>query len=178
VAFCFGDGIDVTHTTPCPCGNFGAPGHGCAHSFDAGGALLTASGTPAADDIQLASSSEPATSFTLFLQHDALGDFVFHDGVLCAGGTLVRLRGRNAVSGAATFPNPTWDSSITLSQRGSVFPGRACGATTRPGTATPRRASARRPRPTSRTGSSSTGEPRGHARFGLAGDVMLAGHLV
>jgi hypothetical protein len=57
------------------------------------------------------------------LQHDAAGDFIFHDGVLCAGGTLIRLRGRNAVLGAASFPNPLFDSTITLSQRGGVFPG-------------------------------------------------------
>jgi hypothetical protein len=54
------------------------------------------------------------------MQHDAAGDAVFHDGVLCAGGTLIRLRGRGARGRQAFFPNPVWDSSITLSQRGSV----------------------------------------------------------
>src|SRR5262249_48884933 len=28
--FCFGDGLDPNVTTPCPCANFGAAGHGCA----------------------------------------------------------------------------------------------------------------------------------------------------
>ena len=34
-----------------------------------------------------------------------------------------RLRGRAASGGQASFPNPVWDSTITLSQRGGVFPG-------------------------------------------------------
>jgi hypothetical protein len=95
-------------TTPCPCGNNGLPGNGCGHSFDPNGANLTATGTAPADDVLLTSSFEPATSFTLFMQHDAAGDVVFHDGVLCAGGTLIRLRGRGAVGGQAFFPNPVW----------------------------------------------------------------------
>jgi hypothetical protein len=122
-SFCSGDGSLTDHTTPCPCGNNGLPGNGCGHSFDPNGANLTATGTAPADDVLLTSSFEPATSFTLFMQHDAAGDVVFHDGVLCAGGTLIRLRGRGAVGGQAFFPNPVWDSSITLSQRGSVTVG-------------------------------------------------------
>src|SRR6185295_13594224 len=122
-AFCFGDGTLIDHTTPCPCANDGAPGNGCGHSFDPNGANLAASGTAANDDVLLTSSNEPGSSFTLFMQHDAPGDTVFHDGVLCAGGTLIRLRGRGAVGGQAFFPNPIFDSSITLSQRGSVAVG-------------------------------------------------------
>ena len=124
-AFCFGDGALADHTTPCPCGNSGANGHGCAHSFNAAGAQIGASGVVANDDVILQASSLPVTSFTLFLQHDAAGDTIFHDGTLCAGGTLVRLRGRAAVAGAATFPNNAFaqDSTLTLSQRGGVAPG-------------------------------------------------------
>jgi hypothetical protein len=122
-AFCFGDGSLTDHTTPCPCGNNGAAGNGCGHSFDPNGANLTANGMTVTDDVQLVSSNEPGSSFTLFMQHDATGDTTFHDGVLCAGGTLIRLRGRGAVLGSASFPNPLWDSSITLSQRGSVTVG-------------------------------------------------------
>jgi plastocyanin len=121
--FCSGDGLDPDVTTACPCANFGSPGHGCAHSFNAAGALLKASGSTSLDTVLLSASGLPATSFTLFMQHDAPDDRVFHDGVLCANGTLIRLRGRGAVAGEASFPNPLWDSSITLSQRGSVTPG-------------------------------------------------------
>jgi len=124
-AFCTNGSLGTDHTVACPCGNTGAAGNGCAHSFDAGGANLAASGTPAADDVVLTSQFEPAASFTLFMQHDAAGDAVFHDGVLCAGGTLIRLRGRAAVAGVASFPNSTFaqDSTTTLSQRGGVTVG-------------------------------------------------------
>ena len=124
-AFCSGDGSLVDHTTPCPCGNNGLAGRGCGHSFDANGALLGASGTAAADDVVLHSEFEPANSFTLFMQHDADGDAVFHDGVLCAAGTLIRLRGRSAAGGEAFFPNSLFanDSTLTLSQRGAVTVG-------------------------------------------------------
>jgi len=130
-AFCFGDGTLTDHTTPCPCGNNGAPGNGCGHSFDANGANLSATGTPAVDDVVLHSQFEPASSFTLFMQHGNGGDAVFHDGVLCASNPLIRLRGRAAVAGEAFFPNSNFaqDSTTTLSARGGTFPG--SGATMR-----------------------------------------------
>jgi len=123
--FCFGDGTLTDHTTPCPCGNNGSAGRGCANSFEAGGALLSATGTAALDNVVLESNATPGTAFTLFLQHDALADVTFHDGTLCAGGTLVRLRGRAAVGGQAFFPNSNFanDSTLTLSQRGLVTVG-------------------------------------------------------
>jgi hypothetical protein len=67
----------------------------------------------------------PSSSFGLFLQHSDPGDFVFHDGTLCAGGVLIRLRGRNAALGASRFPDAGWpqDATLTLSQRGQVTPG-------------------------------------------------------
>jgi hypothetical protein len=125
LAFCSGDGALLDHTTNCPCGNNGATGNGCAHSFNAAGANLAATGAPALDDVVLASSGEPVSSFTLFMQHDAAGDHVFHDGVLCASGGLIRLRGRAAVAGEASFPNSAFanDSTLTLSQRGGVAVG-------------------------------------------------------
>jgi hypothetical protein len=130
-AFCAGDGSLVDHTTPCPCGNNGAAGNGCGHSFDANGANISASGTIALDDIVLHSQFEPVSSFTLFMQHANAGDTVFHDGVLCAGNPLIRLRGRAAVAGEAFFPNSNFanDSTTTLSARGGTFPG--SGATMR-----------------------------------------------
>lgn len=124
-AFCFGDGALADHTTPCPCSNNGVPGNGCANSIEQVGANLSALGTVSANNVVLHSLYEPQNSFTLFMQHDALGDRVFHDGVLCAGGTLVRLRGRSAAGGEALFPNSAFanDSTLTLSQRGGVSPG-------------------------------------------------------
>jgi len=128
---CSNGTLGFDHTTACPCGNVGAPDRGCAHSFDVSGAKLDASGSSVADTVILHSAFEPAASFTLFMQHNAPGDTVFHDGVLCAGGTLTRLRGRNAgVSqfmppGEAIFPNSNFanDATLTLSSRGGTFPG-------------------------------------------------------
>jgi subtilisin-like proprotein convertase family protein len=124
-AFCAGDGTLTDHTSACPCGNNGAAGNGCAHSFDPNGANLSATGTATANDVVLRSQFEPANSFTLFMQHSAAGDTIFHDGTLCAGGALIRLRGRPAIAGAASFPNSLFanDSTTTLAQRGGVFPG-------------------------------------------------------
>jgi len=119
-ALCSADGATGAQASTCPCGNSGAVGHGCAHSFQPWGVRLSAAGHPAADDVVLAAEYLPATSFTLFLQHAAGGDQVFHDGVLCASGTLVRLRGRAASAGSARFPDPAWDATLTLSQRGAV----------------------------------------------------------
>ena len=124
-AFCFGDGTFTDHTTACPCGNFGAPGNGCGHSFNAAGANITATGSTTLDDVVLHSSNEPVSSFTLFIQHATPADSVFHDGVICGGNPLIRLRGRAAVAGEAFFPNSNFaqDSTTTLSVRGSVTVG-------------------------------------------------------
>jgi len=123
-SFCAGDGSLTDHTTACPCGNTGGAGRGCAHSFDANGAALGALGVVALDNVVLRTEGTPATSFTLFMQHDALDDRVFHDGTLCAGGTLIRLRGRGAVGGQAAFPDSNFaNDSMTLSQRGQVTVG-------------------------------------------------------
>ncbi len=119
--FCFGDGVDVSHTTACPCANNGALGHGCANSVNALGALLSASGSPNPDTLVLQGSGMPASVTAIYLQGDALGDMTFGDGVNCAGGVLVRLRAKTNVGGASQFPDAT--DTVTLSQRGGVTPG-------------------------------------------------------
>jgi hypothetical protein len=120
-AFCFGDGVDASHTTPCPCGNHGAAARGCANSVVAAGARLLATGSAAADDVVLAGSGMPATVSCIYLQGDALEDAVFGDGVRCAGGTLLRLRTKANVGGASAFPDST--DTVTLSARGGVTVG-------------------------------------------------------
>ena len=124
-AFCSGDGSFADHTTPCPCSNDGAAGHGCANSFVPAGAVLEAFGSIGADDVTLHVLDTPQSSFTIYLQHDAQGDRAFHDGVLCAGGHLIRLRNRFSVGGESWFPDSTLaqDSTLTLSERGQVDPG-------------------------------------------------------
>lgn len=125
-SFCAGDGSLVDHTTPCPCGNDATlAGRGCAHSKDPRGAGLSGEGSAVFDQLVLHAVDTPLTAFTLFLQHDGGGDSVFHDGVVCASGALVRLRGRSAAGGETSFPDPVHaeDATVTLSQRGGVVPG-------------------------------------------------------
>ena len=125
VSFCSGDGALADHTTPCPCANDGAPGHGCASGANPEGARLEAGGSTQLDTVVLATSGTGLTALGVYLQHDAPGDRVFHDGVLCAGGNLLRLRYRSAVGGASQFPDPAYaiDATTTLAQRGFVTPG-------------------------------------------------------
>jgi hypothetical protein len=109
--FCFGDG---SLSTPCPCGNFGATGHGCANSSVVAGAVLGSSGTVAPDTVVLGASGERPTAFTIFLQGDVNTGtgIVFGDGLRCADGTLSRLYVKSAVGGAASAPQ-AGDPSIT-----------------------------------------------------------------
>lgn len=102
--FCAGDGT----ATACPCGNAGAPSHGCASSV-LSGAYLDASGSAsvAADDLVLVASSLPATTPTLFFQgttqvNGGAGS-VFGDGLRCVGGTITRLGIRTASAGVAAI---------------------------------------------------------------------------
>ena len=119
--FCFGDGIDGSHTTGCPCGNVGAPGNGCANSVVAAGANLATTGATGLDTLALQGSGMPATVSCIYLQGTALDDATFGDGVRCTGGALLRLRTRTNVAGASAFPDST--DTITLSARGGVAPG-------------------------------------------------------
>jgi len=86
---------------------------------------LAATGTTSPDTVVLSAHQMPATAFALYMQHDAAGDQTFHDGVLCASGNLVRLRGRAAVGGMSQFPDVNFanDSTLELSTRGGVTPG-------------------------------------------------------
>jgi len=120
-SFCFGDGTFTDHTSACPCLNYGAPGHGCSNSLVVEGALLEAAGNVNPDDLVLTGSGQPLSTLGMFMQHDATGDSVFHDGVLCASGTLIRLRLRGAVGGVTVFPDST--DTVTVSERGLVVPG-------------------------------------------------------
>ena len=118
VAFCFGDGSSV----PCPCGNSGLPGHGCQNSTaGTGGALLTANGSAllAADTLQLVSSGERSSAFTLFWQARAeRPPTVQGDGISCLAGSLKRLFYRTAVGGVAIAPQ---GSELSVSARSAAL---------------------------------------------------------
>lgn len=94
--FCAGDGH--AGSMPCPCGNNGSTdGHGCAGLPNASGAYLDATGIPsyAGDTVLLHGQDMPPNSICLFFQGSVLvnGGFgvPFNDGLVCAGGTQVRL---------------------------------------------------------------------------------------
>jgi hypothetical protein len=105
ISFCAGDGSG----TACPCGNFGAPDHGCAHSSNAAGALLRASGVPSVsnDTLVLEASGAPASAFGLYIQGSALvangNGAPFGDGLRCVGGSVIRLAVRASSHGASSF---------------------------------------------------------------------------
>jgi len=106
-SFCADDG--------CPCGNEGAPRHGCQNSAGTGGAFLTASGNPALTDdtFVLHTSGELPTALSVVLQGNALvGPVVFGDGLRCVGGTLKRLYTKSASAGSVTVPS-AGDGSVS-----------------------------------------------------------------
>lgn len=118
--FCFGDGSGGV----CPCGNFAAPGQGCANSTGQG-AALSAQGNAAlgADTLALRVQNAPANKFGLFFQGSAKvnggAGSLFGDGLRCAGGQVQRLQSV-ATSGAG----------VALSQGSiSVLGGASAGAT-------------------------------------------------
>jgi agmatine/peptidylarginine deiminase len=119
-AFCSGDGSAAA----CPCGNSGAPGHGCASSVAAEGARLMASGTAslAADTLRLAASGLPPSAALVFLQGSAAqsggAGQAFGDGLRCAGGAVVRLAQRTATAGAVSYGQPGGD--VPVSVRGAI----------------------------------------------------------
>ncbi|MBK7874950.1 MAG: hypothetical protein IPJ77_04235 [Planctomycetes bacterium] len=109
--FCFGDGLDPNFTTPCPCGNFGAPGSGCSNSLYPEGGRLNS-----AIDGLYASSMSGSTC--LIFQGDALEDTAFGDGVRCVGGNLRRISTTAFLPGGAGFV-----SQATIITRGQITVG-------------------------------------------------------
>jgi len=120
-AFCAGDGVDPSVTTNCPCQNFGLALHGCANSASPIGANLWGSGATSSDDVVLRAANMPASVLCLCFQGDGKADQTYGDGVLCVGGSLVRLRQRLANGGTSSFPDATDPWSLSL--RGGVTPG-------------------------------------------------------
>ncbi|MFO1008831.1 MAG: hypothetical protein U1F29_02070 [Planctomycetota bacterium] len=119
-AFCLGDG---TQSQPCPCGNNGGAGRGCANSANPQGALLVATGATNPDTVVLQASGMPGLAYALFLKGDqASAGTVFGDGVRCADGALIRLRIKLSSGGVATYPEP---GDPSVSARGGTPPGSA-----------------------------------------------------
>jgi hypothetical protein len=107
VPYCPGDGSGAA----CPCANSGTTaGNGCANSVFAAGAVLTDTGTAGASVITdtLALTATNVTGPGLFFQGTAtVLPVTFGDGLLCTGGTLVRIGVVVPSAGVATFPQGT-----------------------------------------------------------------------
>lgn len=118
VSLCFGDGSG----TPCPCGNSGAAGRGCANSINALGGLLTTTGyaSVSSDSLVLSGSGMP-TSSALYFQGTSViaagSGQVFGDGKRCAGGAVLRLDTATNFGGMSQYPG-AGDPAISV--RGSV----------------------------------------------------------
>ena len=121
-AYCAGDGVG----TPCPCGNdsvLGA-GRGCLNSLGLGGRLVAqGEASVGADSLVLSASGLP-NSTAVFVQGTDVENGGFGsplaDGLLCVGGTLVRLRARAFVAGAVQYPA---GADPSISALGGVVPG-------------------------------------------------------
>jgi hypothetical protein len=105
--FCVSDPNGV----PCPCGNNGAPGNGCANSTFPGGANLSGSGNPslAQDTVLLTVVDQYPGSLSIFLQ--AIGQITpvsFGDGLRCITGLKRIYLVKN--THATTVSAPSWMS--------------------------------------------------------------------
>ncbi len=121
--FCPGDGTG----TACPCSNSGAAGRGCANSTQGAGARLTAIGNPGAsvgtDTLTLVATEVIGPG--LFFQGDAQvasgGGSAFGDGLLCAGGAIVRIGVVFPTGEVATVPSGSAPTPVHVA--GAVSPG-------------------------------------------------------
>ncbi len=95
-------------TAACPCGVSGQVGRGCPNSVIALGGVLDTSGIPdvSADTLVFTAASLPTTTTGLLFQGTAAvaPSTVFGDGLLCVGGTVVRMSIKTASAGILTFP--------------------------------------------------------------------------
>jgi hypothetical protein len=117
LSICAGDGTAGF----CPCGNPGRTGNGCDNAALTGGASLASSGSASLsnDTLSLASSGEPDTSMTIFLQGSTFVPQVpLGQGLLCAGGRVTRLYARTSSNGVAVAPGP---NAPSVSSRSSAL---------------------------------------------------------
>ncbi|MBK7876607.1 MAG: right-handed parallel beta-helix repeat-containing protein [Planctomycetes bacterium] len=116
-AFCAGDGS----ATPCPCGNSGATGRGCANSVFAAGAELTAVGQASvlADGVRFDASGLSGAFAVVYQGATSIAPIVIDDGIGCVGGPIVRLGSTPIVAGTTTYPGV---GDPLVSVRGAIPP--------------------------------------------------------
>jgi hypothetical protein len=117
--FCAGDGS----VAPCPCGNQGPTGAqaGCLSSLGVGGALR-ASGLAnlQQDSVVLTATQTPSTLAIFFQGTSASSATPLGDGLLCVGGTLIRLGSSIAAGGVSQYPAT---GQAPIHQRGAITGG-------------------------------------------------------
>lgn len=116
--YCFGDGSG----TPCPCSNFGGPEGGCANSTGSGGRLSgSGSASVSLTNLVLHGTNLVPGHGGLYFQgttRAAGGNGVpFGDGLLCTGGSTVRLQLRNADASGSS------QTTLSIAATGGVAPG-------------------------------------------------------
>jgi hypothetical protein len=116
LGYCFGDGLG----TPCPCGNSGGNGRGCANSIFPAGAVLTGTGNAsvAADTVLLTATSMTG-GICVFFQGTGQASAPLDDGLFCLSGGLMRVGTFGVVGAAASDPPP---ATAALSVRGAIPP--------------------------------------------------------
>jgi hypothetical protein len=119
-SFCFGT------NTACPCANAGAAGNGCANALFPSGAVLSASGiagtSPGTDTLVFTATNMtgPALLFQGTAQQGGGTGVAFGDGLMCAGGVIVRLGvvitdGSSATWPGGSNPNPIYVTGGSVS---------------------------------------------------------------
>jgi len=116
---CFGTN---GYLTPCPCG-VGAFERGCPSSIAPDGAALDGTGQAlvGADTLRLTATQVPDAPVLVFQGTQFAGVATeatpFGDGLLCAGGSIVRIATKTASMGTMTYPEP---NDPPISVRGGV----------------------------------------------------------
>jgi len=108
----------------CPCGNGGSGGAGCASSFNSNGALLVASGIGSVStDSLVLDASGVSNALVVLVQGSQASQggvgSAFGDGLLCAGGTLIRLASKIGSGNAVRYPE---GPEVPISIRGLLTP--------------------------------------------------------
>lgn len=124
-SFCFGDG---SQATPCPCAPpnavpipSGAPGHGCANSFEVSGALLEASGSSSPDTVRFSATiGANYSGFAVLVAGGASNPgAALGDGILCVSRPLVKFGAHNAGTegeplGLWTYPSTVQTTAVSV----------------------------------------------------------------
>ncbi len=116
---CPGDSVSAA---ACPCGNSTLFGNdeGCLNSLGMGGKLEWTGNAGVSHSTLVLRASQMPNSSTHFFQGTSVpsgSGIAFGDGILCAGGVVVRIGSRANVAGSAAYPGP---SDPTIAMRGQI----------------------------------------------------------